>query len=143
MRFGQLRAILRFVRNARALPLTVLLAVALTGLASCNDCGRTMCASGEVGVLVVASGGGPLNAVTVTLSGPTTTTMTFACRATADPQAMSCSSPSPVGPGDYTLMVAAPGLQTVTVSATVTESQSCGCVGETLAPSMVTLSPQP
>ena len=124
----------------RALPLTVLLALALTGLASCNDCGRTMCAGGWVGVLVVASGGGPLNTVTVTLSGQTT--MTFACRATADPTAMSCSSPSQVGPGDYTLSVAAPGFQTVTVSATVTESQSCGCVGETLAPSMVTLSPQ-
>lgn len=129
------------MRHARALRLTVLLAAALTGLASCDVCGVAECAFGEVGVLVAASGGGPLDAVTVTLSGPTT--MTFTCRATADPQAMNCFSPSPVDPGDYTLTVAAPGFQTVTVSATVTESRSCGCVSETLEPSRVDLSPQP
>jgi hypothetical protein len=129
------------MRNARALRLTVLLAVTLTELASCNECGVVDCGGGGPVVLVTASGGGPLDPVTVTLSGPTT--MTLTCSATADPQAMNCSSLSEVGVGEYTLTVAAPGFQTVTVSATVTESESCGCVNQKLEPSMVALSPQP
>ena len=86
--------------------------------------------------VITSTDGGTVSSVEVTFSGPTTGTML--CE--PNDGVMVCRWPSePLTVGSYSLLVSAPGFQSVNVAATVAISSGSCCENGSLDPSTVTL----
>ena len=127
--------------------------IALLGVVSassavgCDVCTPHSCPYSAPGIVVYGGadgGAGAVSDVEATLTGSTTVTMSCAPSANV-PTATSCFWPggTPVTPGTYSLVVAAPGYRSKELTANVSHvpASHCGCQGDTIEPSTVTLDP--
>jgi hypothetical protein len=97
------------------------------------------CPAPNLAIAVQPPGGGMVPGAEATLTGPAT--VTLSCGPNGPKWTGCFSEPGPVIAGTYSLLVTAPGFESIDVTATVTTESDCGCTFAALEPPEVTLTP--